>query len=103
MSPVDARDPLSETLDEECNDNWIRSEFQTYLVSLFSTYTYTEHIPEDLVLITESTTNPMSKATTDPAIEDFNLSFIMAWKATHNFMVWKENVMDELHRAIEPG
>lgn len=64
----------------EGGDEWIRSQFRAYITSLLATATSGD----------EST------------IQDFNPSFVAAWKTTHNYRVWK-SVMHEGMKDIPTG
>uniref|UniRef100_A0A2C9M2W2 UDENN domain-containing protein n=1 Tax=Biomphalaria glabrata TaxID=6526 RepID=A0A2C9M2W2_BIOGL len=64
----------------EGSDEWVRAQFKHYLNSLLSTVLADDH----------------------KLLEDFGVSFLVAWKTTHNFRYWKE-VEHPAIQDIAPG
>ncbi|KAK0714824.1 transport protein Avl9-domain-containing protein [Lasiosphaeris hirsuta] len=79
------------------SEEFIRLQFEEYLLSLISSVKYHSHL-------TKHGNNPrmlLSHIEGDPAL-DYSMDFVEAWKRTENYRIWDANTDSHLFDIVDP-
>lgn len=91
--------PATPTVDWEGSDQYVRSRFESYLLSLVSTVAFCNE-PEMMGVPPEDPNSAQSKQS---LLAEFGTTWVATWKETKNYKIWTEKVSGDLTEIIEPG
>lgn len=93
----DANPGMPKTMGYVGSEEFIRLQFEEYLLSLISSVKYHNH----LAIHSQNPRMLLPHIEGDPSL-DFNTDFIEAWKRTENYRIWDSHTDSHLFDIVEP-
>ncbi|ESA43048.1 hypothetical protein GE21DRAFT_6518 [Neurospora crassa] len=93
----DANPGMPKTMGYVGSEEFIRLQFEEYLLSLISSVKYHNH----LAIHSQNPRMLLPHIEGDPSL-DFNADFIEAWKRTENYRIWDGHTDSHLFDIVEP-
>ncbi|KAK3398807.1 transport protein Avl9-domain-containing protein [Sordaria brevicollis] len=93
----DANPGMPKTMGYVGSEEFIRLQFEEYLLSLISSVKYHNH----LAVHSQNPRMLLPHIEGDPSL-DFNADFIEAWKRTENYRIWDSHTDSHLFDIVEP-